>query len=65
MSRLRKLLNLKAVADECGKSHDAILKSIVRKSGSCLEDLRFIIYVSLDKAFKEYEQEVKDNRKGL
>lgn len=63
MSKLRKILNLKAVADECGKSHDAILKSIIRKSGSCLEDIRFVIYETLDKAFREFEQEVKDKKK--
>jgi len=63
MSKLRKLLNLTAIADECGKSHDAILKSIVRKSGSCLENLRFVIYETLDKAFREFEQEVKDKKK--
>ena len=63
MSKLRTLLNLTAVADERVKSHDTILKSITRKSGSCLEDLRFIIYVTLDKAFKEFEQEVKDKKK--
>lgn len=63
MSKLRKLLNLTAVAEEAGKSHDTILKSITRKSGSCLEDLRFVIYVTLDEAFKEFEQEVKKHTK--